>query len=291
MMIASTLALALALAQAPPRARAPAPSAAASARAAEPARVPQVLIDRRLAEAVPLRVGDTVTVRALAGRGAPLPFVVAGVFEREADPNRISRNEMELRFHLPDLETILPQKDRVDRIAIVLKPGADADSAARWIEATAFGTRAYGSAALASQSSATFRVISRFHDAIGIVTILASAIFLLCVMIIRVDERKRDMAMLRLIGVSRSTVFRAIVLEAIAISLVGSAAGGVIGLVAARIVNAHYAAVYDTTLRFALVTPRIVMTAAALGLALGIGAGALAAWRVVAVPPQKLGER
>lgn len=274
-------ALALALAQTPPQQHA----------AAADERVPEVLIDRRLAEAVPLRVGDTVRVRALAARGQARPFVVAGVFERQADPNRISRNEMELRFHLPDLEALLPQKDRVDRFAVVLKPGANPDSAARWIEGVAFGTRAYGSAALASESSATFRVISRFHDAIGIVTILASAIFLLCVMIIRVDERRRDMAMLRLIGISRSTVFRAIVLEAVAISIAGSAAGAGVGLIAARIVNAHYAAVYDTTLRFALVTPRIVLTAAALGLALGVGAGALAAWRVVAVPPQKLGER
>jgi putative ABC transport system permease protein len=277
----AALALALAVAQQPDSARA--------APAGGP--LPEVLVDRRLAESVPLRPGDTVRVRALAGRGAPRAFVVAGVFEREADPNRISRNEMELRFHLPDLESLLPQADRVDRFALVLERGARADSAARWVEGVAFGTRAYGSAALADQTSATFRVVSRFHDAIGIVTILASAIFLLCVMIIRVDERRRDMGVLRLIGVSRGTVFRAIVLEAIAIAVVGSAVGAGLGLVAARIVNAHYAAVYDTTLRFALVTPRIVLIAALLGRVLGVGAGVLAAWRVVAVPPQKLGER
>jgi putative ABC transport system permease protein len=277
----AALALALALAQQPGSPRAPA--------SAGP--LPEVLIDRRLAESVSLRPGDTVRVRALAGRGPTQAFVVAGVFEREADPNRIARNEMELRFHLPDLEALLPQKDRVDRFALVLQPGANPDSAARWVEGVAFGTRAYESAALANQTSATFAVVSRFHDAIGIVTILASAIFLLCVMIIRVDERKRDMAMLRLIGVSRATVFRAIVLEAIAIAVVGSAAGGAIGLLAAGAVNAHYARVYDTTLRFALVTPRIVLLAALLGLALGVGAGVLAAWRVVTVPPQRLGER
>jgi len=281
MMMAAALALALAFAQTPPQ-----PQVARA-----DASLPGVLIDRRLAESARLRVGDTVRVRAQAGRGAPAPFVVAGVFEREADPNRISSNEMELRFHLPDLERLLPQKDRVDRFAVVLAPGTDPDSAARWIEGMAFGTRTYGSAELAAESSSTFRVVSRFHDAIGIVTTLASGIFLLCVMIIRVDERRRDMAMLRLIGVSRSTVFRAIVLEAVVIAIAGSAAGAVIGLVAAQLVNAHYAAVYDTTLRFALVTPRIVLRAAVLGLALGIGAGVLAAWRVVAVPPQKLGER
>jgi putative ABC transport system permease protein len=272
------LALALALAQQP-------------AAAVRPAPLPEVLVDRRLAESVPLRPGDTVRVRTLAGRGEARPFVVAGVFEREADPNRISRNEMEVRFHLPDLQALLPQPDRVDRFALVLRRGARADSAARWVEGVAFGTRAFGSAELADQTSATFRVVSRFHDAIGIVTILASAIFLLCVMIIRVDERRRDMGVLRLIGVSRGTVFRAIVLEAVVIAVAGSAAGAGLGLVAARIVNAHYAGVYDTTLRFALVTPRIVLIAALLGLALGVGAGVLAAWRVVAVPPQKLGER
>lgn len=264
---------------------------AALLQAGGPAQLPEMLVERRLAERVPLAVGDTVRVRALAGTAAPRPFVVAGVYERAADPNRIARNDLEVRFHLPDLEALLPRSDRVDRFAVVLAPGADAEGAARWIEGVAFGTRAYGSAALAEETSATFAVVSRFHDAIGIVTILASAIFLLCVMIIRVDERKRDMGMLRLIGVSRSTVFRAIVLEAIGIAVVGSIAGGGLGIIVARIVNAHYARVYDTTLKFALVTPRIVVLAALLGLALGAVAGALAAWRVVRVAPQKLGER
>lgn len=253
--------------------------------------LPELLVERRLAEAARLAPGDTVRVRPLARAVEPRAFVVAGTFERPADPSRISRNEYEVRLHLPDLETMLPERDRVDRFAVVLAPGASPDSAARWIEGIAFGTRAYGSRALASESSATFRVVSRFHRAIGIVTILASGIFLLCVMVIRVDERKRDMAVLRLVGIGRGTVFRAIVLESVGIAVLGSAAGAGLGVAAAAVVNAYYAHVYDTTLRFALVTPRIVLTAAVLGLLLGAAAGALAAWRVVSVPPQKLGER
>ncbi|MBW3628227.1 MAG: FtsX-like permease family protein [Gemmatimonadetes bacterium] len=259
----------------------------ALARAQEPA-LPGMLVERRLADAIPLAVGDTVRVRALAGSAQPRPFVVAGVFEREADPNRIARNDYEVRLHLPDLEALLPTHDRVDRFAIVLAPGARADPAARWIESVAFGTRAYGSAALAEETSATFRVVSRFHDAIGIVTILASAIFLLCVMIIRVDERKRDMGTLRLIGVSRRTVFRAVVLEAIGIAALGSATGALLGVLIAQGVNAYYAAVYDTTLKFALLSPRILLLAGLLGLTLGIAAGALAALRVVRVPTERL---
>src|SRR6476620_11241573 len=99
--------------------------AAPAAPGAEP--VPEVLVERRLAEMARLRVGDTVRVRALAGRAAPAPFVVAGVFEREADPNRIARNELELRFHLPDLQRVMDKPDRVDRFAVVLRRGARAD--------------------------------------------------------------------------------------------------------------------------------------------------------------------
>lgn len=251
----------------------------------------EVLVDRRLAESAALAVGDTVRIRSLSGDAAPRRFVVAGVFERAADPSRIARNEFELRFHLPDLLEMLPQGDRVDRFAVALAPGASPDSAAAWIDGIVLGSRAVSSASLANQTSATFRVVSRFHRAIGVVTIGASAIFLLCVMIIRVDERRRDMGTLRLLGVARSTVFRAIVLEAIGIALVGSALGAGLGVGMSALVNAYYARLYDTTLRFALVTPRIVLVAALLGLGLGAVAGALAAWRTVGVPPQRLGER
>ena len=131
----------------------------------------------------------------------------------------------------------------------------------------------------------------RFHRAIGMVTVVASGIFLLCVMIIRVDERRRDLGLLRLIGVARSTVFRTIVLEAVAIATLGSAAGALLGIVIARLVNVYYMNFYDTTLRFALITPRIVAVAALLGLGLGLAAGVLSALRVARLAPQKLGER
>ena len=251
--------------------------------------LPGLLVERRLAEAARLSPGDTVQVRA--PEGALRAFTVAGVFEREPDPLRISRNDYEVRLHLADLEALGGPRDRVDRIAIVLSPGADAASTAAWIERTALGSRVFRAEALADSASATFRVVARFNDAIGFVTLLASAIFLLCLMIIRVDERRRDMGVLRLIGIGRGTVFRTVMLEAVLIAVLGSAAGAGIGMAAASVVNRHYARVYDTTLRFALVTPRIVLTAAALGLVLGLTAGGLAAARVAHTAPRRLGER
>jgi putative ABC transport system permease protein len=255
--------------------------------------MPGVLIERRVAAATGLGVGDTLRIRAVAGEAPARGFVVEGVFEREADPNRTARNELEVRLHLPDLEAMLPTADRVDRFAVALD-AADADARAglaRWVEGLAFGTRVYATADLAEEASTTFKVISRFHDAIGVVTVLASGIFLLCVMIIRVDERRRDMGTLRLIGVGRRSVFRTVVAEAVGVAALGSVAGVLLGIVITFGVNAYYASVYDTTLRFALLSPRIVLLAGALGLALGVAAGTLAALRLVRTPPTRLGER
>lgn len=252
---------------------------------------PGILVERRLAEALDLSVGDAVEVEALGEGGSARQFGVEGIFERPPDPNRISRNEYEVRFHLPDLEAMLGEGDRVDRFAVTLDPGADADSVARWVESLAFGTQVYGAASLAERSSSTFTVISRFHDAIGIVTLLASGIFLLCLMVIRVDERRSDIRTMRLVGISRSTIVRAVVLEAVAIAAVGSVLGIFLGALLSWGVNAYYAAYYDTTLRFAIVTPELITLALLLGVTLGIGAGALAALRLVRVPPQRLGER
>jgi putative ABC transport system permease protein len=250
-----------------------------------------ILIERRLAEELTLSVGDTVEAEVLGGEAPGRWFVVEGVFERPPDPNRIARNEVEVRFHLPELEEMLEAPNRVDRFAVMLRPTADPDSVARWVESLAFGTQVYGATTLAEQSSTTFRVVSRFHDAIGLVTLLASGIFLLCLMVIRVDERRADIRTMRLVGISRSTIVRAVVLEAMAIAAVGSLFGILLGALLARAVNAYYAAYYDTTLRFAIVTGDLLLLALLLGVTLGIGAGALAALRLVGVAPQRLGER
>jgi putative ABC transport system permease protein len=53
-------------------------------------------------------------------------------------------------------------------------------------------------------------------------------------------------------------------------------------------VNAYYQAQYRTPLRFSIVTPEIVLFAAALSLVLGVAAGALAAQRLVRTPPLTL---
>ena len=82
------------------------------------------------------------------------------------------------------------------------------------INHVAFGFRAYRSRDIAVETSRTFQVVSRFHRAIGVITIVASSVFLLCIMVLKVEERRRDIAALRLMGISRWSVVQSIIIEA-----------------------------------------------------------------------------
>lgn len=251
--------------------------------AAPPRPLLPIAIDERLAADAGLKVGDRVQLRREPGR-APDSAVVAAIFARGTDPAEVARNEYQIRLHLGDLQEVLAYGDRVDRFAVKASPGRIDDVVSR-INSLAFGFQAYPSREIAVQTSRTFAVVSRFHRAIGVITIVASAIFLLCIMLLKVEERRRDVAALRLMGISRRTVIASVMVEASAIAVLGSVFGIGLGALSSAIVNWHYRGVYRTPLAFSLVTPEIVALAVALSVALGLTAGYLAARRLVAQQP------
>jgi putative ABC transport system permease protein len=249
-----------------------------------------ITVDERLADASQLMVGDRVVIGPVAG--APGDTVrIAAITRRGADPSEVARSEYRVRLHLDHLQRLSGSGDRVGRFAVrstASSASSSPDSVSAAINGAAFGFRAYPAAQVAVETSATFRVVNRFHRAIGIITIVASAIFLLCITLLKVDERRRDMGALRLLGVSRRSVVRAVVLESSLVALVGSVMGAGIGWGASAIVNWYYQALYATPLRFAIVTPGIVLFAVALSLGLGVVSGWLAAQRLVRRAPLEL---
>jgi putative ABC transport system permease protein len=246
-----------------------------------------VAVERRLAEELGLRVGDTVMLGPTPD-SLRMAGVVAAVYEPRPDPSGIMRRDRQVRLHLPDLARLLGHPDRVDRFGIRLREGVAAETAAAQLDRTAFGYRARPSAAIASESSQTFLVVSRFHRAIGVITIVASAIFLLCIMLLKVEERRLDAAVMRFVGVRRRTIFSALLLEAVLVASAGSAIGVGLAWAAGAATNAYYQRLFDTRLVFSLVTPGIIAFSVALSLILGLAAGALAAWRLVRTPPMVL---
>jgi putative ABC transport system permease protein len=261
-----------------------------------------IAIDESLAAQAKLKVGDRVT---LLGRPAAEDFavmtatpsgytpgvapaetvIVAAIMRRSADPSQIARADLLVRMHLDQLQQISGYGDRVDRFAVSTRAGARVGRLVDHINGVAFGFRAYRSRDIAVETSRTFQVVSRFHRAIGVITIVASSVFLLCIMVLKVEERRRDIAALRLMGISRSSIVKSIVIESALVSVLGSILGVALGWAASLFVNWYYQGLYRTPLEFSIVSPSIVAVSVALSLLLGTLAGVLASVRLARTPP------
>ena len=249
-----------------------------------------IAVDEAFAARAHLKVGDRVSLspRAGAPAGEAESAIIGAIVRRGADPSEVARGDFAARMHLDQIQRLSGYGDRVDRFAIATKASADIDSTLERLNHVAFGFKAYRSRDIAVETSRTFQVVSRFHRAIGVITIVASSVFLLCIMVLKVDERRRDIAALRLMGISRSSVVKSIVIEAALVAVLGSVLGVVIAWVVSWFVNWHYQALYRTPLHFSVITPPIVVLAVGLSLVLGIGAGLLASLRLVRTPPLAL---
>src|SRR3954467_2003064 len=248
------------------------------------AQVVEVAVERQLARELGLSVGDTVRLGPRPDTAGIL-MTVSAIYEPRADPAEIAKRERHLRMHLPELAALLGSPDRVDRISIGLRTGISADSASAVLNRSAYGFRAYPSASIAAESSQTFRVVSRFHRAIAVITIVVSTVFVLCIMLLKVEERRLDAAVMRFVGVRRRTIFGALLLEAILVAALGCLLGTGLAYLAGAATNAYYRRFFDTVLTFSVITPDIVWFSVVLSLVLGAVAGALAAWRLVQTRP------
>jgi len=249
-----------------------------------------IAIEKRLATALGLSIGDTISLGStpdVVARRA----VITAIHEPRPDPATVLRGDYRLRLHLPDLAALLGAPDRVDRFGLALHPGADPAALSTRLNQGAVGFRAEPSARIAAESSRTFAVVSRFHRAIGVISIVASAVFLLCIMLLKVEARRKDTAVMRLIGIRRRTIVGALVLESSIVSVVGSAMGVGLAWLAGTVTNLYYQRLFDTPLVFSLLTPGIIGFGVFLSVMLGIGAGAVAAARLSAVHPLVLWRR
>ena len=132
----------------------------------------------------------------------------------------------------------------------------------------------------------TFRVVSRFHTAIAAITLVAGGVFVACIMVLKVQERRLPVAAARLGGIPRRFLFWWTVAEAALLSTLGGGVGAGVGIAASAQVNAYYQRYYDTTLELSRVTGGGVAEALALAVVLGMAAGVFAGVRMLASDPR-----
>lgn len=244
----------------------------------------EVLVERPFADAAALSAGSTIVVRSTI-EAEPCNAVVAGIFEPPPDPATLNATRPRVLFHLPHLQTLTARRNEVDYFTVRTRPGTDLAALAADLEPLLPGAQVLPVSEVAERSSTTFSVVSRFHTAIAVITLIAGGVFLGCIMILKVQERRLPIAAARLTGIPRRLLFWWTVAEAALLSTLGGAAGLGVGVASSAVVNAYYQRYYDTTLVFSQVTGVVVMEALALAVLLGMAAGVFAAARLLASNP------
>jgi putative ABC transport system permease protein len=246
---------------------------------------PGILISRQLAERAHIHVGDQVTLATEPNGGRAATFHVTGVYEPTPDPMRFTAQRIEARAHLPDLLAVAADPnepgdaDAVGAINLALQSGVDARAFARDIAAGL--PTIVARPATDSRESEVFAVIDRFHVAISIVTVVGATAFLLALMVIRAEERRETIGILRMIGVSQRSLLTSVAVEGVIIATVGALFGVALAFATEGLVNRFFQARYDTTLVFIRVTLPIAARAVAIAAPLGVVAGIAASWTLL----------
>jgi putative ABC transport system permease protein len=231
-------------------------------------------------------VGDVVALSASATGEAPRPFRVDGLYEPVPDPMRLTAKRWEARLHLPDLlqltaEPLDPHHgESVSAINIALVDPADAAGFSSDLTRKLPGLIALPTAA-PEDASNPFKVLERFHLAIAVVTVLGSTAFLLALMVMRADERRETVGVLRLIGLSRPRILLGVFLEGLVVAIVGAVLGVALAAVLQGTFNHFFQWRYDTALVFVRVTLSIALRCILVAVPLGILAGLLASWTLL----------
>jgi putative ABC transport system permease protein len=244
-----------------------------------------VLVSRQLAGARGLRAGDVIRLSTSPAGGQSAEFRIDGVYEPAPDPMHFAESHFEARLHLPDLLELTRDPagtapDTVGSINVALVDRADASSFASDLSARLPILVARPTSA-ADERTSTFVVIDRFHLAIAIVTVLGSAVFLLALMVMLVDERREAVGMLRLIGLTRRRILMQVLVEGSLIAAGGTVFGLLFALGVQRWFNQFFQWRYDTALVFLRITPGVALRSVLLALPLGVAASLAASWTLL----------
>jgi putative ABC transport system permease protein len=263
--------------------------------APDDATLPAILASRQLLAARGLAVGDVVTLATDASGAGGRRFRIAGVYEPLPDPIRLTNERLEVRLHLPDLQSLTADladpadAEAVSSINVALNAPDEAADFARDL-ATPLPTVSARANRGGDQRN-PFVVLGRFHTAIAVLTVLTSAVFLLALMVLTADERRETVGALRLIGLTRRRVLLQVLLEGAIIAAAGAVFGVALAAGTESLFNRLFQWRYDTSLVFVRITPAIAWQAVAIALPLGMAASALASWALVRRDTMKLVRR
>ena len=249
----------------------------------------EVVVNDAFFAAAHAAVGDTI--RAAAGYDPQLRtftgqrrLVIAG----RAHFIYMAAGERAIALPLATLQSMQgPERaDRVSLFMIRVRDGVDLEASRRSIESTLPTVTAISTATAIAQVEERLSYFRQLAFILGAVSLAVGFLLVTTLVTVSVNERIGEIAVLRAIGVARARVVQQILIEGLAIMVVGAVVGLGLGLVMARYLNSILASFpgLPEAIDFFLFRPRDAWTALGLLSVCGVLAGLYPSWRGASLP-------
>ena len=177
-------------------------------------------------------------------------------------------------------------RDRASLFMIRVRDGADVDAVLHRLQAAVPTATAVSTETAMRQVDERLSYFRQLAFILGAVSLAVGFLLVTTLVTVSVNERLGEIVVMRAIGVARSRVVLQIVVEGVAIMLVGALTGLALGLVTARYLNSILASFpgLPAAIDFFLFEPRDAWGALGLLTAAGILAGVYPSWRGASLP-------
>ncbi len=102
-------------------------------------------------------------------------------------------------------------------------------------------------------------VLQVFSYGVGLTTLFIGSMFLSSIMVLDVEDRRSEIAVMRAIGISRRTIYLQIVKDSLMLSSLGVLAGLLPAYLAAGFLDSRLRSIYGVDIDFSLLTPGLVL--------------------------------
>jgi putative ABC transport system permease protein len=246
----------------------------------------ELAIDKGTADKEKLKPGDTVGV---AAQGATEKFTIAGVV-RYGEVNSLGGATIGL-FDVPTAQKLLDKPGQFDSIAVASERGvSDPDLKARLKESLGSSVSVKTgdeSAADDSEDITEFTSIIRyFMLAFGVIALGVGAFVIYNTLTITIAQRVRELATLRALGATGRQVRRSVLIEGLALGVLASVVGLVLGYFLASGLSAAFVALgIDLPKTDQVVKTRTIIVSLAVGIIVTAIASIAPARRATRIPP------
>ena len=195
-------------------------------------------------------------------------------------------NQLATAMNLPTLQGMSARRDNASLFMVKVRGDADVETVRAWIERAIPEVSALSIATALEQVDQRLSYFRQLAFILGTVSLFVGFLLVTTLVTVSVNERVGEITVMRALGVSKAHVVQQIVLEGVAITVLGAIGGLLLGLVTARYLNGILSSFpgLPVAIDFFLFRPIAAWTSLGLLTISGIAAGVYPSFRAASLP-------